>query len=38
MKYGDVPMRGERPTTIKKIIEEDYAEILEFTANARPLM
>jgi hypothetical protein len=31
-------MRGERPTTIKKIMEDDYAEILELTRNARPLM
>ena len=37
IKHGDVIMKGEVPTTIKKIMEKDYNEILELTVNARIL-
>lgn len=37
IKHGDVVMKGEFPTTIKKIMERDYNEILELTTNARIL-
>lgn len=37
LKHGDVVMKGEFPTSIKKIMEKDYNEILELTVNARIL-